>query len=127
MPYPWPSFGSFLFEEGEAPIFGTDIGWGRSLKLSQESPLGSATDSIVALAVGSAMREFECLLPPSRFTQLEALLNTAALFTDWERPAPDSRSAYLRAVEPINRTVVVNCPDGSTLRRVRTRVSLVSQ
>lgn len=128
MPYPWPSFGSFRFSREERAIFDTDEGWERQPAISQQRPLGSAIDSIVTLAIGSASRTFECRLTPARFTALEALLTTTALFTDWDRPTPDSRQAFLRAVTPLDRTDVLICRnDGSTPNTVRVRVELISQ
>lgn len=128
MPYPWPSFGTFYFGRRERAIHTTDSGWGRNISVSQQRPLGTAIDSVVALAVGSAVRTFECYLTPTRFAVLEALVNTTALFTDWDRPTPDSRSAYLRRLSPVNRSGVLVCnDDGETPNSVRARVELVSQ
>ena len=126
MPYPWPSFGSFLFARDETPIWGSDQGWRRSPTYARRRPLGSATDSVLTLAIGSADRSFELYLSPSRLAILEALVNTSALFTDWERPTPDSRTALLSLVEPLE-WLAVACTDGTTQKRVRVNVVLVSQ
>lgn len=128
MPFPWPSFGGFRFlGVDERPVFRTDSGWNRRISTSRQRPLGTATDSIVTLAVGSASRAFEVHLTPARLAILEALVNTTALFTDWERPNPDSRQAFLMAVTQLDRTVVKVCSDGGTPNRIRVRVELVSQ
>lgn len=128
MPYPWPSFGSFRFAKDERVVFDTDNGWLRQPSISEQRPLGSATSSIVTLAIGSARRTFECRLTPARFAALEALVNTTALFTDWDRPTPDSRQAFLRSVTPLDRSEVLVCRnDGSTPNTVRVRVELISQ
>lgn len=128
MPYPWPSFGGFRFLRNEQVLHVSDSGWSRNLALSQQKPLGSATDNIVTLAVGSAVRTFECYLTPSRFSTLEALVNTTALFTDWDRPTPDSRQAFLRRVNQVRRTDVRVCiNNGGTPNSIRARVELVSQ
>lgn len=125
--FPWPSIGAFLFTREEQPIFGSDSGWSRSPSYENSRPLGSATDSIVTLAIGSAVRQFECYLSPARFGALEALQNTSDTFTDWERPTPDSRGAFLRRVSVLERDIAVTCSDGTTRRRWRTLVELVSQ
>lgn len=128
MSYPWPSFSTdFLFQRDEQPIFGTDTGWARAPSYSRSRPLGSATDSIVVLAIGSAIRSFECYLSPDRFDTLEGYINTSASFTDWERPTPDSRDAFLLQITPLDPDVRVVCSDGVTRKRIRTRVDLVSQ
>ena len=126
MAYPFAGFGSMLFPREEMPIFGTDMGWNRSPSLSRARPLGSATDSIVTLAIGSAVRTFELYLYPARFAQLQALVNTSAAFVDWERPTPDNRQAFLSKVEQVA-WVASLCSDGTTEKKIRTRVELISQ
>lgn len=126
MAYPWPGFSSFLFRRDEQPLFQTDTGWNRRPSISRARPLGSATDSLVTLAVGSAVRSFECYLSPSRFAALEALVNTSEAFTDWERPTPNSQSAFLLRVTQMEWLAVL-CDDGVTRKRIRARVELVSQ
>lgn len=126
MAYPWAGFGSFLFARTEQPIFGTDMGWQRLPSIDRSRPLGSATDSIVTTAAGSATRSFECFLSPARLAALTALVNTSATFTDWERPTPDNRAAFLRALLTIERLAVV-CDDGVTRQRFRVRIELISQ
>lgn len=128
MSYPWASVGaSFLFKRDEQPIFGTDLGWLRDPSYNRARPLGTAIDSIVTLAIGSSVRQFECYLSPTRYTQLEALQNTADSFTDWDRPTPNSQQAFLARISALDRDVVVTCSDGSTQKRIRTLVELVSQ
>jgi fructose-1,6-bisphosphatase/inositol monophosphatase family enzyme len=126
MAYPWAGFGAFLFQREEWPLPDTDTGWNRSPSINRSRPLGSATDDIVALAIGSAERSFECHLSPSRYAALEALVNTTNSFTDWSRPIPDSRSAYLAKVTQLA-WVAALCSDGSTERKIRARIELVSQ
>ena len=127
MPYPWPSFGGFYFQANERPVWGSDSGWNRTPSISQQRPLGSSIDSIVTLAIGSAVRVFECYMTPARFATFQALLNTTALFTDWDRPVPTSYSAYLAAVEQVDRTIQRTCDAGTEPKTVRVRVGLVSQ
>lgn len=125
MPYPWPSFGSFTWLFDEKALDGIGGQWKRKPSIERIRPLGSGTDSILVMAVGSSERQFECYLSPDRFLTLEALANTVATFTDWDRP-PDSRSAYLESVEG-GAFVPVICSDGITRRRIRTTVSFLSQ
>jgi hypothetical protein len=126
--YPWAGFGTFQFSRDEQPIFGSDTGWARPQpSYSQSRPLGSATDSIVTLAMGSAVRSYEVYLTPTRFTALEALVNTRGLHTDWNRPTPDSRQAFLASLIPQDQNVMVVCDDGVTRRRIRAVVELISQ
>jgi len=126
--YPWAGFGdTWRFHRDEQPIFGTDSLWTRAPSYSQARPLGSAIDSIVTLAIGSAVRSFECHLSPTRFNELEALVNTSNDFTDWKRPTPDSRAAFLLRLTPVDPDVRFVCHDGVTRQRIRTKVDLVSQ
>ena len=126
MAFPFAGFSSFLFTREEIPIFGTDLGWQRLPSIDRTRPLGSATDSIVTTAAGSATRAFELYLDPTRLAALEALVNTTATFTDWERPTPDSRSAFLSTLLNLQR-LAVKCHDGVTRQRFRVRVELISQ
>ncbi|KKL78763.1 hypothetical protein LCGC14_2021590 [marine sediment metagenome] len=129
MSYPWPSFGAFHFKKSELPIMRTDSGWNAILSATEQRPLGTATSSIVVMAVGSQRRRFECYLAPDRFATLQALLNTTATFTDWDRPTPNSRQAFLRSVVQLDRTPVLEsrCAEGVMPNSVRARVELVSQ
>jgi hypothetical protein len=126
MGYPFAGFGGFIFHEDERAISETDSRWVREPKRDRSSPLGSARDTIVTLALGSADREFEILFEPTRFAAFEALVGTTDTFTDWTRPTPDSRSAYLARAQHLTDVSVV-CADNSTRRKVRARVSLISQ
>lgn len=128
MSYPWPSFGAaFLFERSEQPLYGSDLGWNsQSPTIDRRRPLGSATDSIVTLAVGSAERTFEVYLTPTRARVLEALVTTTAVLTDWEKPDPDSRAAYLLSVVRLELLKSV-CFDGVTLARWRCALHFISQ
>lgn len=126
MAYPWPGFSTFLFEREEGPKLGSDTLWKRRTKRDQSANLGSSADSIVVLAAGSATREFELYLSPTRLSQLEALVSRTAEFCDWTRPAPDARQAFLAEIEPVEE-VAVTCDDGTTQRKIRTRILLISQ
>lgn len=126
MGYPWPGFGTFKFAREEQPIFGTDTLWGRSPSYSRARPLGATVDSVVTMAIGSAVRTFECYLSPDRFDELEALVNTSGSFVDWKRPFPDSRDAFLLQLTIIDPDVRVVCSDGVTRQRVRTKLDLMS-
>ena len=129
MSYPWPSFGGFHFQRTEVPIQRSDSGWNVVLSVAEQRPLGSATSSILVMAVGSQRRRFECYMAPDRFATLQALLNTTAAFTDWDSPTPNSRQAFLRSVIQVDRTPILEsrCPAGVTPNSVRVRVELVSQ
>lgn len=124
--YPWPSFGTFIFGRRETEIFGTDQGWTLAPSYAQTRPVGTTVDHIIATAIGSATRTFECYLEQDRFDQLLNLLNTSAVFTDWERPIPDSRSAFLTEVSPQEKTFHIDHL-GLAKPVIRTRVSLLSQ
>jgi len=128
MPYPFASFGAFYFQRSEWPLDGTDSGWNYEPKRSIRQALGSSRDDILLLAVGSQMRQFECLLSPARLATLRGLLGTTALFTDWERPTPTSFNAYL-ANATQTESVAVMCRDalGVTQKRLRVKVELISQ
>jgi len=126
MPYPWPSFGSFYFNREEWPIYGTDTNWNTKLTQARSRPLGTATDSVVTLAVGSLSRSFECYLSPTRFSSLRALLNTTEAFVDWQRPTPGNQEALLSGITRLG-SVRMKCSDGTTRERIRTRVELISQ
>lgn len=123
--YPWPSFGGFQFKPTEHEIWATDVGWVRTPSYSRDRPLGSDTDVIIALSIGSADRSFELILTPARFDALEQLMNTTAIFTDWGRPIPDSRLAFLTEVSAIE-DVISYSRDGTAIRKRRTRVALAS-
>lgn len=123
--YPWPSFGAFTFQRDEMPLFGTDVGWILQPAYSRKRTLGSASDTVVVTSLGSRERSFECYLEPDRFRQLELLVSTQASFTDWNRPLPDERQAFLTLVEPVGNVAMV-CTDGVTRRKIRTRVAMIS-
>lgn len=123
--YPWPSFGGFLFYREETPIFQTDQGWVNSPSYSRQRPLGSGSDVISALAIGSAERTFEVYLTPQRFNGLLMLLNSKGLFTDWDKPVPGSRMAFLSEIVPIEEAFGIQ-PTGLTQRKRRVRLTFVS-
>lgn len=125
MGYPWPSFGGFLFQRDETVIWGTDAGWEKAPTYNRQRPLGTSSDVITTLAIGSSERTFEAVFTVERFTALEGLLNTKAVFTDWGRPLPDSRNAFLSEVVPIE-DVISYFPDGVPKRKRRARLTFVS-
>lgn len=127
MAYPWAGFGTFKFQRDEHPIENTDTDWTRDPSYSESRPLGSSTDSFVALAVGSATRSYEIYITPDRFRTLEALVNTSASHVDWNRPFPDQRNAFLKRLSIQEADVTVLCRDGVTRRRIRAMLELASQ
>lgn len=123
--YPWPSFGGFSFRKEEHAIYGTDAGWTNAPTYARNRPLGSDSDVITALSIGSAERTFEIILTPERFAALFNLLNTKGLFTDWERPIPDSRQAFLSELVPLAN--VISSDTRATAQRKRhCRVTFIS-
>lgn len=126
MAYPWPSFSTILFQQAERPLAGSDTGWKRTPKRDRSANLGSATDSIVTLAIGSATRSWEAHFEPDRFDALEALVGSTDTLTDWEAPVPDSRAAYLESIEKVA-DVAVLCTDNVTRRKLRAKVTFISQ
>lgn len=126
MPYPWPSLGAFRFTREETPIYGTDIGWQATPSYSRQRPLGSTVDVITTLSIGSYERSFEVFLSQERFDAFFTLLNSSALFTDWKRPVPDSRQAFLSEVSRVEQAGYGRKPNGLYKPKIRTRVVLVS-
>lgn len=124
--YPFPSFGTFIFKKSETVLWGSDQGWVLAPSYVQVRPVGSTVDHIAATAIGSATRTFEVNLEPSRFNELQNLLNTTADFTDWDRPFPNNRSAFLTEVSPQEKTFHEDRA-GLTKPTIRVKVSLVSQ
>ena len=122
MGYPWPSFGAFFFKREESAHFETDAGWALTPAYVQQRPIGSTVDYIIATSIGSATRSFEVTLTYSRFLQLQQLINTIAVFTDWLRPLPDSRMAFLSEVTPLEQVA-----NAALVRKLRVKISLVSQ
>lgn len=125
--FPWASFGGFLFLREETAHFGSDAGWIPSATYIRQRPLGSARDYIITTSIGSDERSFELNFRPDRLDAFKALLNTVAVFTDWTSPVPDSRSAFLSEVTPLEFLINSNRRNGFTSRVVRTRVALISQ
>lgn len=103
--YPWPSFGGFLFTTDERALFETDAGWVRTPAYDRTRAFGTATDVITATSIGSAERTFELMLTPERFAALETMLNSKAVFTDWTRPVPDSRLAFMTEITALGDVV----------------------
>lgn len=125
--YPWPSFGAFVFKREEAILWGSDVGWILAPSFAQNRPIGATRDNVLAISIGSRVRTFEINLEPDRQVAFEALLNTTALFTDWERPTPDSRLAYLSDVTPVDKFFHITRPGGTRTIARRFRISLISQ
>lgn len=125
MPFPFAGFGGFLFRREEHSIWGTDVGWALTPAYNRTRILGSSTDVITTLSIGSAERTFELNLTPERFAALQSLLNTSGLFTDWGRPSPDSRMAFLSDVTPLE-DIISNDHLLTSQRKRRARVTLVS-
>lgn len=125
--YPWPSFGTFVFTREEAILWGTDVGWVLAPSIAQNRAIGATRDNILATSIGSRTRSFEINLKPDRQAELESFLNTTALFTDWERPTPDSRQAFLLEVTPTDKFFTSNRLTGRPAIARRFRISLVSQ
>lgn len=125
--YPWPSFGGFLFKREEHILYGTDSGWVLTPSYQRAKPLGTATDVITTLSIGSRERTFEVNLSLARYTQLEAMINTTALFTDWNRPTPDSRQSFLSGISPVDPEVASYKPVGIYNRKIRAKITLITQ
>lgn len=126
--FPWFSFGAFLFQATEQPIFGSDTDWVNTPTISRQRPLGATADAILSLGIGSADRTWEAYFTPDRFTSLLPSLSTSALLTDWRRPTPDSRSAVLVGLEQVEADdIAVQSAYATTQRRIRARLSFVSQ
>lgn len=125
--YPWASFGNIMWERTERPLYRTDTDWKITPVRDQSVNLGSSSDSIVTLGIGSRVRSWEMYLTPARLAAHQALIGTTDTMTDWDRPTPDSRSAYLANVEPLDRDVAVVCGDGTTLRKIRARITFITQ
>jgi hypothetical protein len=130
--YPWASFGTFKFRREETAHWETDAGWVTTPTFVQVRPLGSTKDHIIATSIGSKTRTFEMILEPDRFDALLSMVNTVASFTDWTRPIPDSRQAFLVEVSALTNIFHFDSKGrvgrgGRISRGVHTRVSLVSQ
>ena len=126
MAYPFAGFGSFLFRQDERPLDDSDTEWIASPTVQRSRALGTANDRLQTMSIGSLDRSFEMMFEPDRYSTIFAMINTTDTFTDWRRPAPDSRNARLANVRFI-RNVGVLCSDGVTRRKVRALVSLISQ
>lgn len=121
--YPYPSFSGFQFKREEH--WYTDTNWTKSPNYQRTRPLGSATDNAIALSIGSAERSFELYLSPERYAQLEAMINTKGLLTDWGRPIPDSRQAFLTEVTP-SQDVYSYKPTGIVGRKIPTKITFIT-
>lgn len=129
MPYPWPSFGTFQFNATEKPSIDDDSGWVVSITTAKTRALGALTDSITLVALGSRSRSFSIYMAEDRLAALQALVGTSAAFCDWTRPTPDSRQAFLDAVEQGDSIIRVGNSRGLSQsdQRRKVRVSLTSQ
>ena len=128
MPYPWPSFGDFYFQPTERALDGLGGFWNYNPSEARSRAQGAVTDSVVTISIGSAARQFDCYLAPSRLLLLRAQVGQIATFTDWGSPLPDSRLARLDAVDYQSSVAVtdVDCTD-ETERRALVTVRLTSQ
>lgn len=126
MGYPWPSFGSFLFEREETAHFGTDVGWVNAPSFVRQRPLGGLADNVTLMAFASADRSFEQTFTQDRFNAFAALMGTVGLFTDWATPYPDSRQAELLEVTALEYQIRYDRRTGLSTRIIRTKVSLLS-
>lgn len=126
MAYPFAGFGAFLFQNDERPLEDSDSFWTLNPSLSRSRALGSTKDRIVTTSIGSAERDWEAHFEPSRFATLTGMINTQGTFTDWTRPTPDSRTAFLANVTQV-RSVAFLCTDGVTRRKIRAKIQLISQ
>lgn len=126
MPYPWASFGGFMFRKEEQPIWGTDVGWNLQPTVARVRPLGTSTDVTTVLSIGSAERSFELWMTIDRYNALKTLMTTRALFTDWLRPVPDSRQAVLMEVTPLADGFGNSVVENSMARKKQVRITLVS-
>lgn len=121
--WPFPSFSGFKFQRDEH--FYSDTNWAKTPSYQRTRPLGTSTDNIIALSIGSAERSFELYLTPTRFAQLEGMINTKGLLTDWGRPIPDSRQAFLTEVAP-SQDVYSYKPTGIVGRKIPTKLTFIT-
>lgn len=126
MAYPFAGFGAFLFEDSERPLVDTDTGWTLEPTIARSRPLGSTRDNLRTMAIGSAERGFELRMEENRFATLQAMMNTTATFTDWTRPTPDSRTAFLARVNVVGYVASI-LRTGKSHRKIRAKVELISQ
>lgn len=140
MPYPWPSLGGFIFKKDEQAIFESDTYWLLAPGYSRQRPLGTDSEVITTLSIGSSERSFEVNLTPSRYKSLENMINSKVPFTDWTRPIPETRMVFISEVSIVQevfstrsmRQQLVGGTNGgggtyNTERRFRARIVLVSQ
>lgn len=128
MPYPFPSFDDFVFQESERAIDGLGGGWRDSPAEARSRAQGAISDNVVLLNIGSLQRQFECYLSPARYIELRAKLYTGGVFTDWDWPTPDSRPCRLDGVDYQASVISQDQdPTDGTFRRVLCTVRLTSQ
>lgn len=131
MPYPFPSFGTFLFRshDGEVPLEGSDSGWNLNLSVQSQRALGAVANTISVMAVGSQERQFDIMMTDARFQSLRAFVGTTAVFTGWalHKSTPDTFQAFLAAVRAEGSLVRMLCADGGEQFRRRVHIELVSQ
>jgi hypothetical protein len=130
MPYPFASFSSFTFLRTERPIWDTDPGWQNSMSFARNLPLGANRPTLLNLG-SQAERSFEMWMSPARVAALSGLLGITSTFTDWDRPLPTRRQAYLSAVNTTTNIAVMDNrpgdPTDTTQRRQRVRITLIAQ
>lgn len=127
MAAPFAGFGSFLFQQSEMALAGTDTLWISKPIIDQAHPLGSAIDNIQVLAFASAVRTFEANFSPARHALLLTLLGTAAIFVDWQVPVPDARQAFFSVLEVVERAGGPIMLDNLTRERRRLRLGFIAQ
>lgn len=128
MPYPWASFGAFVFQPEEVALDGVGGSWNYDPHESRMAAVGGISDSVQTISIGSAVRQFDCYLSPARVVELRGYVGQTALFTDWARPLPDSRSARLDTVGQGEFVASQNLDvPGGTDRRVKTTIRLSTQ
>lgn len=132
--YPFPSFGTFLFKEDLDNT--TDTWWNRESKATFRRFLSDYPNDLSYVRPverGNGLRSFEMQMTLARVTELQNnYQNTLAVFTDWQRPTPDSRYAWLKTVQVLPGPVQVStrqqrllCAGGGNSPIVRVRLEFV--
>lgn len=128
MSYPFPSFGSFNFQRDETADWEGDVGWIPSPSYGRSRALGTNKDILTTFSIGSFERTIEVNLSWDRYQIILSLLNSYAVFTDWRRPTPESKPAFLSEVVPIRDVLVSKDLCGAQgMFKKRTRLTFISQ
>lgn len=135
MPYPFPSFGTFLFTENREAD--TDTWWNRESQATFRRFLSDFPNDLSYVRPtqrGNGVRSFEIQMTLDRVIMLQnSYQNTLADFTDWQRPTPDSRYAWLKTVQVLPEPVKISTKQqralcaggGSNSPLVRVRLEFV--